>query len=167
MLAGARDGGAVGRRRSGRRCRERGDAGRRLRRLPRRKAFLVRRSCNDARSGVISTPEGPSRAESRREPVLRRQFLAGVHALAASVHETFLPAPISRRKVHLRSWGERNPTSGELLTPEGLFSTLHPRQRILRRHASPSGIRHAPPLSGDTVEACTLSPAAGDPSRDS
>ena len=43
----------------------------------RRKALLVRSGVGNQGSGVISTPEGPSRTEWSREPRLRRRFLAG------------------------------------------------------------------------------------------
>lgn len=62
--------------------------------------------------GAVSTPKGLSRTESRREPMLRRPFLAGRHVLAAITYKRVSRAPFSRQRGRLSSGCASNPRSG-------------------------------------------------------
>lgn len=62
--------------------------------FPLRRARYRSRSAQNPLFGVISSPEGASRTESRREPAFRRRFLAGGKAPYATAAKTSLPAPL-------------------------------------------------------------------------
>ena len=56
------------------------------------RAYFRSECVRDLCSGVTSSPKGPSRTESRREPAFWRHFLAGGRVFAAAAYETFPPA---------------------------------------------------------------------------
>ena len=99
----------------------------------RRKAHLVRNPVRSPIFGVILAPEGASRTESRREPQLRRRFLAGGRIAAAMTYGTFAPASFWRRKAHLVRNPVRSPIFGVILAPEGASRTESRREPQLRR----------------------------------
>ena len=70
--------------------------------ISRRRACLVRNPVGTPTPGVKNSPEGVPRTESRREPLLRRRFLAGGRVPAATEGETPAPVPKSRRRCAFR-----------------------------------------------------------------
>ena len=113
----------------------------------RRAVFRSGGACNRP-SGVISTPEGASRTESRREPMLRRDSDAGGPSLAR------IP-PHSRFRRHILAGGRIfaaaaacNRAPGVTSTPGARLSTVvpakTPRYAFLRREVlRPAELRPA------------------------
>ena len=99
----------------------------------RRKALLVRSGVGNQGSGVISTPEGPSRTEWSREPRLRRHFDAGGRVSAALSPKIASSAPVSRRSTCSRVFLAQKSPSGAMEhhgTPKGQRARRsQPRER--------------------------------------
>ena len=66
------------------------------------RAYFRSECVRDLCSGVTSSPKGPSRTESRREPAFWRHFLAGGRPFAENAAGTHLPAPFSRQRARYR-----------------------------------------------------------------
>ena len=107
------------------------------RRRARSRSNYVQSHC----SGVVFSPEGAPRAESRREPPLRRRFLAGGRVLAAGAYETFAPASFRRRSMRSRSDYVQSRCSGAAFSPEGASRTESRREPPFRRQPRPLPIQ--------------------------
>ena len=98
------------------------------------RAYFRSECVRDLCSGVTSSPKGPSRTESRREPAFWRHFLAGGRVFAAAAYETFPSASFLRRRALLVRNPVRSPGSGVTFSPRGAFLQRMRTRPSLRRH---------------------------------
>ncbi len=114
--------------------------------LSRRRARFRSSSVRDLPFGVISSPKGPSRTESRPKSWFRRHFLAEGRISAANAYETFPPASFSLRRETFRRECRWNSPSGAVFSPEGALSRLRAlallayacgEEKVLRTHDQP------------------------------